>query len=55
MDKVLWTEQLENGADSFQIITFEKCGTLGSTSLYLTRKRKPLANEINLIKKGLAD
>jgi hypothetical protein len=55
MDKVLWTEQLQKGADAFQIVTFEKCGTVGGNPFYLTRKRKPLANEINLIKKELAE
>jgi hypothetical protein len=55
MDKVLWIEQLQNGADCFDIITFKKCGTLGSNPLYSTRKRKPIASEIKLIKKGLAE
>lgn len=55
IDKVLWTEQLQNGSDSFEIITFKKCGTLGNDSLYLARKRKPLTSEMNLIRKGLAE
>jgi hypothetical protein len=55
MDKVLWTEQLQNGSDSFEIIMFEKCGNLGNNPRYLTRKRTPLPSEINLIKKGLAE
>lgn len=55
MDKVLWTEQLQDGSDSFEIITFQKCGTVGDSPFYLIRKRKPLANEVKLIKKGLAD
>jgi len=55
IDKVLWTEQLQNGSDSFEIITFKKSGTLGDNPLYLTKKRKPLASEIKLITKGLAE
>jgi hypothetical protein len=55
MEKVLWAEQLNEGADSFEIVTFEKCGTVGGNPFYLTRKRKPLASEIKLIQKGLAD
>lgn len=55
MDKVLWTEQLENGTDSFEIITFKKFGMIGKDPLYLIRKRKPLTNEMKLIKKGLAE
>ena len=55
IDKVLWAEQLQNGSDSFEIVTFEKCGTVGKDPFYLMRKRKPLANEIKLIKKRLAD
>lgn len=54
IDKVLWIEQLQNGSDSFEIITFKKYGTLGNSPLYLTQKRKPLPSEINLIKKELA-
>jgi hypothetical protein len=55
IDKVLWTEQLQNGSDSFEIITFKRCGTVGENAFYLMNKRKPLAGEIKLIKKGLAD
>jgi hypothetical protein len=55
MEKVLWAEQLNEGADSFEIVTFEKCGTVGDSPFYLTRKRKPLASEIKLIQKCLVD
>jgi hypothetical protein len=55
MDKVLWTEQLQDGSDSFEVISFEKCGTVGDSPFYLIRKRKPLASEIKLIKRGLSD
>ena len=53
IEKVLWTEQLQNGTHLFEIVTFTKCGILGKDPLYLTRKRKPLANEFNLIKNAL--
>jgi hypothetical protein len=55
IDRVLWIEQLQYGADSFEIITFKKCGIVGDNPLYSTRKRKPITNEIKLIKKGLAE
>ena len=55
MEKVLWAEQLEIGSDVFEIVNFYKFGTLGdNNTLYLTRKRKPLAGEVKLIKTVLA-
>jgi len=49
IEKVLWAEQLQNGSDLFEIVSFTKCGILGKDPLYLTQKRRPLANEIHLI------
>lgn len=50
MEKVLWVEQTEIDSDNFEIITFTKRGQLGGNTFYITKRRRPMANELQLIK-----
>ncbi len=53
IDRVLWVEQREAGVDDFDIIVFTKKGQMGETSFYSMEKRKPMPNELSIIRKHL--
>lgn len=53
IDKVLWVERKEAGAEKFDIIVFTKKGQMGDTAFYSMQKRKPLANELHMIQREL--
>lgn len=53
IEKVLWVEQKERGVDEFEIITFQKKGQVGQQVFYSIERRKPMGNELSLIRKEL--
>ncbi len=53
MEKVLWAEQAEAGSSDIEIVTFHKRGQLGDHAFYSIKRRKPLPNEVNFLKKKL--
>lgn len=54
MEKVLWVEQVEIGTENYEIINFKIRGQLGENKFYTMQKRKPMPNELNLIRKEKA-
>lgn len=53
IEKVLWVEQQEQNSEYFEIILFQKKGQVGSHVFYSIERRKPMDNELNLIRKEL--
>lgn len=49
LDKVIWTEDLRQETDRFEIITFRQNGKLGDQPFYQIQKRKPLEGEAQII------
>lgn len=53
MEKVLWVEQAEAGSTDFDIITFTRRGQMGESVFYSLKRRRPMANELQLLHKEL--
>ncbi len=52
IERVLWVEQQEKDSDVFEVITFQKKDQVGDHVFYNIERRKPLENELRLIKKA---